>query len=128
MGLSSFSFTSETNGIYTVSIDLTDRTHYSFNIGILPRNEQADDDFYYGIQPYITRAYRWGEGFQVPNYNAEESVNKILDTADYLGVKTNSPCIWIEKVYYDRLNQPIFCTDMYPHPANSTLRIRTEFH
>lgn len=81
-----FSFSSETNGIYTVSIDLTDRTHYSFNIGILPHNEQADDDFYYGIQPYITRAYRWGEGFQLPNYDAEESVNKILDTADYLGV------------------------------------------
>lgn len=83
---STFSFSSETNGIYTVSIDLADRTNYSFNIGILPRNEQADDAFLYGIQPYITRAYCWGEGFQIPAYNAEESVNKILDTADYLGV------------------------------------------
>lgn len=81
-----FTFSSETNGIYTVSIDLTDRTHYSFNVGILPRNEQADSDFYYGIQPYITRAYCWGEGFRLPDYNPEESVSKILDTADYLGV------------------------------------------
>lgn len=81
-----FTFTSETNGIYTVSIDLADRTHYSFNVGILPRNEQANSDFYYGIQPYITRAYCWGEGFQLPNYNPEESVNKILDTAEFLGV------------------------------------------
>lgn len=83
---STFSFSSGTNGIYTVSIELTDKTLYSFNVGILPRNEQADDDFYYGIQPYITRAYRWGEGFQVPGYDAEESVDKILDTAAYLGV------------------------------------------
>lgn len=83
---STFSFSSEINGIYTVSINLTDKTNYSFNVGILPRNEQADDSFYYGIQPYITRAYRWGEGFQLPGYDAEESVNKILDTADYLGV------------------------------------------
>lgn len=81
-----FSFSSDTNGIYTVSIDLTDRTNYSFNIGIIPRNEQADENFYYGIQPYITRAYCWGEGFQLPNFNAEESVNRILATADYLGV------------------------------------------
>ncbi|MBQ7962378.1 MAG: hypothetical protein IJ289_07225 [Clostridia bacterium] len=83
---STFTFTSETNGIYTVKLTLTDKTIYSFNIGILPRNEQADDGFYYGIQPYITRAYCWGEGFQLPGFNAEESVDMILDTADYLGI------------------------------------------
>ena len=55
-------------------------------------------------------------------------VNLSKEKADYLGVKLNTPCIRIEKVYYDRLNQPIFCTDMYAHPANGTLRIRTEFH
>lgn len=55
-------------------------------------------------------------------------VNLSKEKADYLGVKLNTPCIRIEKVYYDRLNQPIFCTDMYANPANGTLRIRTEFH
>ncbi len=55
-------------------------------MGVLPKNKQASDDFYYGIQPYITRAYTWGDGFCVPGYNAEESVDKILDAAEYLGV------------------------------------------
>ncbi len=82
----SFTFSSDKNGIFTVSIKLTNATEYSFNIGILPKNVQASDNFYYGIQPYITRAYTWGEGFQLPNYTAEKSVDKILDTAKYLGV------------------------------------------
>ena len=81
-----FTFSSNKNGIFTVAIKLPDRTEYSFNIGVFPRNERAHDGFYYGIQPYITRAYTWGEGFRLPNYTAEKSVDKILDTAQYLGV------------------------------------------
>ena len=81
-----FTFSSDKNGIFTVSIKLSDAAEYSFNIGVLPENAQANDSFYYGIQPYVTRAYTWGEGFQLPNYTAEESVDKILDTAQYLGV------------------------------------------
>ncbi len=81
-----FDFSSDKNGIFTVAIELPDRTEYSFNIGVLPRNVQASDNFYYGIQPYITRAYTWGQGFQLPNYTAAESVDKILNAAEYLGV------------------------------------------
>ncbi len=81
-----FSFSSDKNGIFTVRIELTDRKEYSFNVGVLPKNKQASDDFYYGIQPYITRAYTWGEGFQLPGYTETQSVDKILDTAEYLGV------------------------------------------
>ena len=81
-----FSFSSDQNGIFTVEIKLYDTTEFSFNIGVLPKNEQAQDSFYYGIQPYITRAYTWGEGFQLPNYSAEESVDRILAAAEYLGV------------------------------------------
>lgn len=81
-----FTFSSDKNGIFTVAIKLSDATEYSFSIGVLPKNAQASDSFYYGIQPYVTRAYTWGEGFQLPNYTAEESVDKILDTAQYLGV------------------------------------------
>ncbi len=80
------SFTSQENGIFTIEIKLFGEDEYSFTVGVIPKNEQASDDFYYGIQPYITRAYTWGEGFCVPGYSAEESVNKILDTAEYLGV------------------------------------------
>ena len=79
------SFASEKNGIFTIKIKQFGEDEHSFTIGVLPKNEQASDDFYYGVQPYITRAYTWGEGFCVPGYNAEESVNKILDVAEYLG-------------------------------------------
>ena len=82
----SFGFSSDKNGIFTVSIKLSDAKEYSFNIGVLPKNEQAGDSFYYGIQPYITRAYTWGEGFRLPGFTAEESVDRILGTAQYLGV------------------------------------------
>lgn len=81
-----FTFSSDKNGIFTVSIELTNATKFSFNIGVIPENVQANDNFYYGIQPYITRAYTWGEGFQLPNYTAEESVDRILETAKYMGV------------------------------------------
>ena len=81
-----FAFSSDKNGVFTVAIKLSDATEYSFNVGVVPRNKQASDGFYYGIQPYITRAYTWGEGFQLPNYTADESVGKILDVAEYLGV------------------------------------------
>lgn len=82
----SFTFSSDKNGIFTIVITLTDNTKYNFNIGVIPENEQADDGFYYGVQPYITRAYTWGEGFALPNYSASESVDIILDTAEYIGV------------------------------------------
>ncbi len=81
-----FSFSSDKNGIFTVSIKLSDATEYSFNIGVLLKNTQANDSFYYGIQPYVTRAYTWGKGFQLPNHTAEESVDRILDIAQYIGV------------------------------------------
>lgn len=81
-----FTFSCCENGIFTIQIQLPDKTEYSFKIGILPRNKQASDSFYYGIQPYITRSYLWGEGNHLPNFNAEESIEKILDTAEYLGV------------------------------------------
>ena len=81
-----FTFSSDKNGIFTVTIKYTNATQFSFNVGVLPKNAQANDSFYYGIQPYITRAYTWGEGFQLPDYTPEESVDKILSTAQYLGV------------------------------------------
>lgn len=79
-------FSSQENGIFTIKINLPGKTDYSFSIGVLPKNEQASDEFYYGIQPYITRAYTWGDGFCIPGYDKEESVDLILETAEYLGV------------------------------------------
>lgn len=81
-----FEFSSERNGIFTVSFELPDLTRYSFDIGILPRNERAGSEFYYGIQPYLTRNYLWGEGSRLPGCDAERSAELILNAADYLGV------------------------------------------
>ncbi len=81
-----FDFSSENNGIFNISIELTSGEKYSFAVGVLPKNKMADDEFYYGIQPYITRTYTWGSGHCLPNFNADDSADKILDTAEYLGV------------------------------------------
>lgn len=48
--------------------------------------------------------------------------------ADGLGVKANTPTICVQKVYFDRMNNPVFCTDMFMHPTITCLRITTEFH
>ncbi len=79
-------FSSSENGIFNISISFSGMEKCGFTVGVLPKNKQAGDEFYYGIQPYITRAYTWGEGFCVPNFSAAESVDIILDTAEYLGV------------------------------------------
>ena len=80
------SFSSQKNGIFDIRILYPGKEEQGFSIGVLPKNEQAGEAFYYGIQPYITRACTWGEGFCVPGCNAEESVDKILAAAQYLGV------------------------------------------
>ena len=54
-------------------------------------------------------------------------VNLKKDQADQLGVKANTPTILVQKVYYDRMHSPVFCTDMFMHPTNSVLRITTDF-
>ncbi len=81
-----FNFLSEKNGIFTIEIGLISGEKFSYKIGIIPKNNRADDTFYYGIQPYTTRALRWGKGHQIPNFGAEETIDKILDTAEYLGI------------------------------------------
>jgi len=79
-------FTTDCNGIYKINFKTPDNKRHSFQIAVMPKNQRASDDFYYGIQPYLTRAYLWGEGFQLPNYDGEQSVDLILDAAEYMGV------------------------------------------
>ena len=81
----SFSFTGEKNGIFTVTLTLTDRKKYSFNIGIMQKNNTANDRFYYGVQPYLMRARCWSENDLIPGKNSEQTINTILDSAEFLG-------------------------------------------
>lgn len=80
-----FEFTSDRNGIFAVSIELPDGEKMSYSVGIMPRNDMAGSGFYYGVQPYLTRSYLWGEGSRLPNCDAERSIKLILDAAEYLG-------------------------------------------
>lgn len=81
-----FGFSSELNGIFTVRIILKGNIRYSFNVGVIPRNSIASFDFYYGIQPYITRAKCWDDNQRIPGMNEDESVDAFLDVAEYMGV------------------------------------------
>lgn len=81
-----FCFSSSKNGIFTVKILTVDNNEYSFNIGVMPRNKMAGSEFLYGIQPYLMRAKCWTENDCIPGMNSDETVKKILDAAQYLGV------------------------------------------
>lgn len=80
------SFTPTYNGIYTIEFETPDNITHSFNIAVMPKNEMANDEFYYGIQPYLSRAYLWGEGFCLPNYDYDKSIDLMLDAAEYMGI------------------------------------------
>jgi len=79
------SFTAEKNGIYTMTLILEDDLRFSFRIGVVPKNEKASDIFYFGVQPYICRAYTWGSGYTVKGQTVDESEASILNTIEWLG-------------------------------------------
>lgn len=82
---SRFCFSETRNGLCTVALSVGGKS-YSFTVGILPKNERADDGFWYGIQPYVARVLTWGSGSFVADKDKDASVAAILDTAEYLGV------------------------------------------
>lgn len=73
------------NGVYTLEcvIDGFDKP-LQFNVGIVPRAKRASDDFYYGVQSYITRCKNTGS--YLLNYQnvADTTVSKFA-TLDYMG-------------------------------------------
>lgn len=81
-----FSFSSDKNGIFTVSFTTVHNEKYSFKIGVMPKNEKADFEFLYGVQPYLMRAKCWSENDLVPGKSSDETINAILDSAQYIGV------------------------------------------
>ncbi|HCT17507.1 MAG TPA: hypothetical protein DIW36_09115 [Ruminococcaceae bacterium] len=85
-GQYTFSFSSDKNGIFTVSFTTVHNEKYSFKIGVMPENEKADFEFLYGVQPYLMRAKCWSENDLIPGRNSDETIKAILDSAQYLGV------------------------------------------
>lgn len=73
------------NGIYTFEcvIDGFDKP-LQFNIGIVPRAARAGNDFYYGVQSYITRCKNTNS--HLLNYqNAADTTVSKFATVDYMG-------------------------------------------
>ena len=73
------------NGIYTFEcvIDGFDKP-LLFNIGIVPKAARASDEFYYGVQPYITRCKDTAS--HLLNYqNSEDTTISKFATIDYMG-------------------------------------------
>ena len=73
------------NGVYTFEcvIDGFDKP-LQFDIGIVPRAARASDDFYYGVQTYITRCKTTAS--HLLNYqNAEDTTISKFATVDYMG-------------------------------------------
>lgn len=79
------SFSAELNGVYTLTLVLPGDLRVSFKVGVVPKNTIANDNFYFGVQPYICRAYTWGSGFMVDGQTFDVSEASILNTIEWLG-------------------------------------------
>lgn len=73
------------NGIYTFEcvIDGFDKP-LQFSIGIVPKAARASDEFYYGVQPYITRCKDTSSHLLNYQNSADTTVSKFT-TIDYMG-------------------------------------------
>lgn len=60
--------------------------------------------------------------YAVSNITAIDIDEKI---AKILGTVAGIPAVEVSKVYYDRMDRPILVTEMYMHPHNSKLQVRT---
>lgn len=85
-GQYTFSFSSDKNGIFTVSFSTVHNEKYSFKIGVIPKNDTASFEFLYGVQPYLMRAKCWSENDLIPGRDSDKTMKAILDSAQYLGV------------------------------------------
>ena len=79
------SFSAKLNGVYTLTLVLDGDIRLSFNVGVVPKNKIASDQFYFGVQPYICRAYTWGTDYAVGGQTSSESETSILNTIEWLG-------------------------------------------
>ena len=78
-------FSAELNGVYTLTLVLEGDIRLSFRVGVVPKNKTASDSFYFGVQPYISRAYTWGSGHSVGGQGVDESERSIFNTVEWLG-------------------------------------------
>lgn len=72
------------NGIYTFYLTIRKVGSLQFNIGVVPRARRASQDFYYGVQPYITKSGS-NQNNRVRFQDAENSACSLFSAIDYMG-------------------------------------------
>lgn len=70
----------------------------------------------------VKNVYHISLEYAVSNITAIDIDKKI---AKILGTAAGIPAVEVSKVYYDRMDRPILVTEMYMHPHNSKLQVRT---
>ena len=75
------------NGIYTLDCTIGDviTDTLEFDIGIVPRAARASNDFYYGVQPYITKCTDTSTSHKLNHQDAENTIISKFSTIDYMG-------------------------------------------
>jgi len=73
------------NGVYSLSFSIDGEEKAGFEIGVVPKNKIASDDFFFGVQPYVSRIYNWA-GCHVSGQDLETSAVTLMDTIEYMGI------------------------------------------
>lgn len=98
---------------------------YNLSISYFPQSSFPNiDQYFYSDSVYsiatkiynLSLAYTFSE-FHIVNLNEEQS--------GYLELEPNTATIKVEKVYYSNDGLPLFYTDVFMHPRNSTIQIKT---
>lgn len=78
-------FSAAKNGVYIVNLffDKTD-IKLSFKIGIVPKTEIANDNFYFGTQAYYCNSLKNAD-WNVAGQDFEDSMESVISTAEWLG-------------------------------------------
>lgn len=104
------------NGVYTFecTVDGFDK-ELKFDIGIVPRAARANDDFYYGVQSYITRSKNTAS-HRLTHQGADDTTVSKFATADYMGCNmireevTNFGGMWSKKE--DKIDPSVIESDI----------------
>ena len=98
---------------------------YNFNVTYF------QDTLFPNIQEHFFKDTLYNVVKNVYNISLQYAVSNITATnlnekiAKILGTVAGIPAVEVTKVYYDGMDRPILVTEMYVHPHNSKLQVRT---
>ena len=78
-------FKGSNNGVYTLQMTVAGiPNEMSFDVGVVPKAKQANDNFLFGMQPYYTHL-SYSASRRIDGLTIEDSKKAILDTIEWLG-------------------------------------------